>query len=452
MSDVDSVVAAIDDVAPIAPPNTYYDAARKEYLFPRPDGSWLRLSMAQARRHLKAMGFDSRTGTGQSVSPLDAALNELELNCAVDYAGPLAGHRAGLYPMCGCQILVTQAPKLATPSQGEWDNIRHLFGSLFGVDSHQCNVFIAWLHIAIDSLYAGEPRPGQALALCGPKNCGKSLLQNLITLIMGGRVAKPYQFAFGLTQFNADLFPCEHLCIEDEQASTHMNIRRAFGTFVKGIAANEVHRLHAKNRDAITLQPHWRATISVNDEPENLMVLPPLDESMLDKITILQCRQPAMPFNDGSPAGRREYWERLVSEAPAFIFDLLRWEIPPELRCERYGVKAFQHPDLVEALLELSSERQLLTLIDLAQLTADGSDWQGTAVDLERVLRWDESTRRDADKLFSWKAAAGVFLGRLAQTNPDRVSRLPREHGGQRRWVIRPPADSSAVPIAVPYH
>jgi hypothetical protein len=452
MSQVDSIIDTIDAVAPVAPPNTYYDSARKEYLFPRSNGSWLRLAMSQAKRHLKALGFDSRAVSGQTVSPLDAALNHLELVCAVDYTGSLAGHQAGYYEMCGHKILVTESPELVHPSEGSWQHIRNLFVSLFGSDGDQYMIFMGWLKIAIEALYEGKPRPGQAIALCGPKNCGKSLLQNLLTLLIGGRVAKPFQYAFGLTQFNADLFSCEHLAIEDEQPSTHMNIRRAFGTFLKGVAANEVHRLHAKNRDAIALQPHWRVSISVNDEPENLMVLPPLDDSLIDKLSIFLCSPPSTPFNDGSPAGRRQYWERLVADVPCLIHHLLQWEIPIDLRCERYGIRAYQHPELVESLLELSSERRLLSLIDMADIFPDGESWKGPAESIERMLRIVPATQREADRLFAWRGAASVYLGRLSRSNPDRVTRAPREHGGQRGWIINPPAHHAAREGGVPHN
>jgi hypothetical protein len=46
--------------------------------------------------------------------------------------------------------------------------------------------------------------------------------------------------------------------------------------------------MHAKHREALTLDPIWRMTISLNEEPESLQVLPPLDESLEDKIIILR--------------------------------------------------------------------------------------------------------------------------------------------------------------------
>lgn len=448
-----SIADTLDAAAPVAPVNTYYDTARKEYLWPRPDGSgWLTQTETQIKRHLQAAGYDRQVRKGENVSPLDKAIIELQLNCAVAYSGPLAGYKAGVYFMQGKLILVTASPVLVTPAPGEWPTIRHLRESLLADPDHdQAGMLDAWLKVMLHALYDGPPRAGQAFALCGPKNCGKSLLQNLLTIIIGGRAAKPYQFALGESGFNSDLFHAEHLMIEDEAPSTDMRARRTLGSFIKQVAANTVHRLHAKNANALTLEPGWRLTISCNDEPEHLLTLPPLDESLLDKIIMLRCSRPAEPFNDGTPGGRKRYWDRLAAEVPAYVHHLLGWTIPDALTCPRFGVSAFQHPELVEALLELSSERQLLSLVDVAgiipggdhnigKITIHGADqgqpWEGTAEDLERALRADETTRREAERLFTWRNAAGVFLGRLAQTDPSRVRRLPRGHGENRRWAV----------------
>ena len=61
------------------------------------------------------------------------------------------------------------------------------------------------------------------------------MLQNILTVILGGRAAKPYQFMTGGTGFNSDMFGAEHLMIEDESPSTDMRARRAFGAQIKNM-------------------------------------------------------------------------------------------------------------------------------------------------------------------------------------------------------------------------
>ena len=56
------------------------------------------------------------------------------------------------------------------------------------------DLLFGWLKIAHESLRTGKLRVGQALAFAGPRECGKSLLQNhIITPIVGGRSAKPHR-------------------------------------------------------------------------------------------------------------------------------------------------------------------------------------------------------------------------------------------------------------------
>jgi hypothetical protein len=432
-----SIAHNIEAEAPVAPSEHFYDTARKEYLKPRNDGGWLSLTEAQMARHLRAAGYRNKPDRGESVSPVEAALNWMQLHACVDYAGPLSGYRAGKHQMQGRPILVTSSPQLVQPAAGNWLNIEHLLKSLLEQREHpQVDTFLGWTHVFLVSLYDQKARPGQAVVFAGQRDCGKSLLQNLITQIFGGRCAKPFQAAMGQTQFNADLFAAEHLMIEDEAASTDLRARRTVGAFIKGVAANETQRLHAKNRDALILEPAWRLTASVNDEPENLVVLPPLDESLQDKIILFKCSPPAKPFNDGTPDGRREYMALLRAELPAFVHYLLSWKIPKELQCPRYGIKAFHHPAVLAAVGELSAEVQLLTFIDSSlQFTGSGT-WTGTAEELESELRADYKGKHEINRLLNFPRAVGTYLGRLAGSHPKRVKRLPRGTNDRREWRL----------------
>ena len=150
----------------------------------------------------------------------------------------------------------------------------------------------------------------------------------------------------GLTPFNSDLFEAEHLMIEDEQASTDIRARRNFGAQLKNITVVDWQRCHAKNRVAISLSPFWRLSVTVNDEPENLMVLPPIDDSIEDKLIILRASKFPMPMRTATLEQRKVFWQRLIDELPAFLDFLLQWEIPRELTSERFGMRHFHHPDI----------------------------------------------------------------------------------------------------------
>jgi hypothetical protein len=367
-------------------------------------------------------------------------LIEIQQKADVHYAGALAGYSTGIYDMGERRVLVTESPCLIEPKPGGWPTLRAVIeGLLHDQESDQRPYLLGWLKIGYEALRAGERRPGQALVLAGVHDCGKSLLQNIVTLILGGRSARPYQFMSGLTPFNSDLFEAEHLMIEDEQASTDIRARRNFGAQVKSITVNDWQRCHAKNRIALSLAPFWRLSVTVNDEPENLMVLPPIDDSIEDKMIILRASKFQMPMPTATLKQRKAFWQRLVEELPAFLDFLLQWEIPSKLVSDRFGIKHFHHPEILRAIDNLAPESRLLRLIEDEIFGSDAADvWKGSAEQLERRLCAEESRcRNEARKLFTFNTACGVYLARLHKKDPRRFEY--DRHADRRIWTIHPP-------------
>jgi hypothetical protein len=241
----------------------------------------------------------------------------------------------------------------------------------------------------------------------------------------------------GATPFNADLFAAEHQMIEDEPASTDIRARRNLGANLKNVTVNDVQRCHAKNRTPLSLTPFWRLTITGNDEAENLMVLPPIDDSIEDKLILLRAHKKPMPAKTGTLAERSAFWGSLIAELPAFVDFLLHWEIPVELQSERFGITHYHHPDILRAIDDLAPEKRLLTLIDTEVFKAgEPRQWQGKSEQLETLLTDKEaSTSYAARQLFTFNTAAGVYLGRLARKHPDRVTERRVSTG--RLWTIQ---------------
>lgn len=427
------------------PPETWYDQVRKEYLIRNPRGEWLSFNETQYKRVLKQRGLPAKVAPGELVSAQEQAILDIQQNRNVLFAGPLAGHSAGIYEFGGTRLLVTSSPRIIQPAPGPWPTVESLLTGLLG-DGKEIQHFYGWIKIGYESLRNGQIRPGQAVVFCGPHDCGKSLVQNLLTEVFGGRAAKPYQSMTGGTGFNADLFGAEHLTIEDEQPSTDIRSRRAFGAQIKNVTVNQVQRLHAKYRDAITLEPFWRLTVSLNDEDENILVLPPMDDSLTDKIMIFKVQRRAMPMPTETLQQRKDFWDRLISELPGFLHFIQNWDIPDEMRSERFGVKEYQDPEILSILESLSPEFQLLSLIDaeiwgptqagLHGLTPKEDHKDMTAEAVERLLT-NSTSSYEARRLLSWPNATGTYLGRLAKKRPDRVKKARTGH--ERLWMIKRP-------------
>lgn len=435
--------AAETDAPTQAPPRTkkskepvaFFDSSRGTFWTKNSRGDWIQFSEASLKRLLKYKHFSEFTDRDGLAAVLDKELLTMQHEQDVSYAGAIAGYGIGLQTVCGNRVLVTTGPRLLTPKDGDWFNLRKFVEQLLG---DQVRVFYGWAKAALRSLYGGPPwRPGQMLALAGPPGSGKSLLQNLLTEMLGGRIGKPYRYMIGETAFNSDLLQAEHLMIEDEPASTDLRIRRHFGSQLKNMIVNEVQSMHGKGRDAMAVTPYWRVSISLNDEPENLMVLPPLDDSLCDKLTLLRARPFDPPYAADDINARNKWRARLSLELPAFAAWLRAWRVPAAMVNVRYGVNAFQDELLVKALHETSPEFALLELIDSLQIwNIDREPFVGTATEVQEALQAKDRHGR-VGKLLYYASSCGTYLGRLCHKCPSRVKQ--KNTARSREYTITPP-------------
>lgn len=420
----------------------YYDKDTKEYLLHN-GKCWLPLSEGQFKKNLTNFGFNPKKLKGQVLSEIDMKLIDLRQNNHIDYFGGLAGYPNGFYLINEKRLLVNQGPKIIYPKEGKFDTIEKIIDNLL-YDPEDKNPtfqlihFVLWLKIAYESLINKTFRPGQVLVLAGERECGKSLLQKIITEMLGGRSARPYKFMTDKSEFNADLFEAEHLIIEDEVAMAGIKDRRMFGNKIKQFAANDSHRCRAMYRDAMELVPFWRVSISLNDEPENLLILPPMDESLIDKMIILRAFKKPMPMSTSKDEDRIKFWQTIKSELPAFAHYLTTLEIPKYLISERYGVTHYHNEYILSEISLLSPENKLLDLIDICLFSKSDftqiNEYELTARDLEMKLVENNNTGYDAKKLLSHPTTCGTYLGRLAKKS-DRVEQIRKAN--ERLWKIR---------------
>lgn len=416
-------------------PLLYFDSRAGGYWLEPSPARFLYLEKRDASLHLRQAGLDPEERVG-ALTALERAFWVAQVERSVDYAGPLAGHRCGAFvTSSGGRVLVTCEPRgdVFRKPEGseECPRLEKFFAELFGPGSPQCLHVLGWLKFARQSLLLGDFRPGQLLVLAGPSNCGKSLFQAIVTEFLGGRGAAPYRYMTGQTAFNADLAMAEHWAIEDETSSTDIRARRAFGNALKVACVNREMSVHGKGRQAVTLPTFRRLTLSCNDEAENLMILPPFDASIRDKVILCRC-SPATVAED-----RKEAWSALASELPALAVKLAKWRVPPSIRCPRFGVQGFASPDLLEVLQSVSPEVRLLALVDSFLWDNRPSTWIGTAEELERRLRSNPEFCWQVERLLYYSSACGVYLGRLASQQPGRVSSTKER--SKTVWTIKAP-------------
>jgi hypothetical protein len=432
-------------------PEIYYHARESTYWRKDKTNRWIKVNDTSAKNFIAEQGYSkTATETGAN-SEVDRCLMDIQTEQNVAYVGPLAGYSAGVYSMGDNKILVTDSPKFITPKAGSWDTLARLFEGMFVEgEVDQRPYFYGWIKSAMDSFRLRRWKASQVLAMAGEAKSGKSLTQNLLTIMFGGRSAKPYQFMMGDTDFNSHMFGAEHLMLEDEAESVDIRSRRHFAANIKTILASRDQNCHGKQREALILNPIWRMSLSLNDDPERLQVLPPLDSDIRDKIIVLRVYKRPMPMPTGTTVLDELFWSQMVSELPAFLDYLDKWQVPEELTDDRYGIAAYQHPEVVEKLEQTSPELRLLEIIDRGlfggQVAMTGNTppnpWEGTAAALEAKLVSSNSTVTfEARKLLNWQNSCGTYLGRLKEsTNASVAGRVTsRKLNGHTSWTIVPP-------------
>ena len=378
----------------------------------------------------------SPTKDQTGASDVDRELLRRTRDTRIRYAGSVAGHRAGLYG----KVLVTESVAPLESVPGDCARLQTYLHNLLDQNDDQYWRLIYWLALRRRAVLTNTWRASQALALVGPAACGKSFVQaQVITKLLGGRIAKPYRYMSGATEFNGDLFASEHLCISDEAPGRDIHSRRSLGSHIKSMLFDIDQSCHPKNRQAVTLRPIWAMSISLNDEPENLQVLPPLDPSLMDKLIILRCVRNPLPWPGPEIEVLREIIDTELSQFAHYLDGLT---VPDHLVEPRCGLKAYQHPAILDELMQLSPEHQLIGLIDTVIFENEFLTWRGTAADLETSLR-DSKYAREADRLFRFNTACGVYLARLHEQDPHRFKKT--KASGKVKWAISPPLNSGAL-------
>lgn len=411
----------------------YYEHRNGHYLLDAEHG-WTQFGKDDIRQHMRSCGWDDNRDARTKLSKLDKEILRIQTINKVDHAGPVAGHRKGLATMGGCRILVTNTFTPLTPRPGEWPLWKACTGNLLGrVDPLQVSIFYSWCQVYLRSLETGIFMPGQVIFFVGPHNCGKSFVQNMLTMLFGGRSANPWQWISGATEFNSEMFGSEHLQIEDPPVS-RISDRLDFSSKIKQLTVNQIQPCHGKCRDIVTVQPHWRVTGSVNDEPYNIRAIPPIDDSTSDKIDIFKCAANSIPCTSNVIEEREKFRLAVEDELPAFAYFLLNeWHIPDALKSGRFGITHYQHPELLSEINSNSPEFDLLSTIDENGIfEKDKWVWVGTVKDLCNSFRTCDDG--EAQKLASSERSLALKLASLARKYPLRCQF--KKSNGKRLWII----------------
>ena len=141
-----------------------------------------------------------------------------------------------------------------------------------------------------------------------------------------------------------------------------------------------------------------------------------------------------MPMKSDSPRSRVEFWDGVRAEIPSFAKFIEEYVVPEELQESRFGIAAFQHPDLVEILKEMTHETRLMALMEIIVIPDNGS-WKGSLEELETALLEDSTYKRQIEKLLYYPTALMTYMRRLHKSDPERVRSY--KSSGKSMWELK---------------
>ena len=453
----------------------------------------IRLKIRQCVREKLGRILATKPREDELMGEVDAVLMWVCENRMVEAVFPaLAGYRAGLHKLQdGKRVIVRTSPRLVQPVQGEWPTIKELIAGRLDLsrgdakDIDQSVYFHAWLQTAYRSLMFGKPgsrKPGHIMGIFGPGGCGKSRLQvNLITPLLGGRVADPTEFMMGSDNYNIDMMGSEHLCIQElRKPSWSAGDRVELSENMKSVSTVEDHRLRMMRVDPITVSPYWRMSVTMNNDPDKIRAFPMLTPDFADKVVLLLAAKRPLPMPTRTEAEQEAFNTQVASELPAYAYWLLNeFEVPEHLlMCDgqdatRFGFASYQHPTLSAQLFDDTPAAHLLRLVDAAEFSELGNTggrprklwempwpqntsgrkqkggpwvnengvWEGSADRLEELLTgnvsgWISSVGKPATRLLQ-KTQITTLLSRLKEDVYERVDK--RDRAEVRGWAIAAP-------------
>jgi hypothetical protein len=395
--------------------------------------------IAGIRRHLERSGHSET----DFKDLLAHHMENIELDRAVDWVGGLAGYRRGIMDHDGRKFLIIDQPDMHDARAGEWPLITSIIHQAFpGEDT--LSVFLGWMKGGVEAIRKQTHQPAPMLVMAGEANAGKSLIAYIAKVAMGGRSANPMTAWMGKLPWNDNLLRSELLLIDDSVASTDPRARKAFGSnFKESIYAGDV-TINTRRKSSLSLRPVWRVVICCNETPENLSVIPPLEDGIEDKIILLKVRPVKTPMPAGTVDEKNAFAAALRAELPAFLHHLEGLTIPIHLSDSRSGVTAWKDQDLLDSVREISPEKRMENLISLClqkgfmEIELGESKWM-FAAEVETILQDRNSpTSTQAQTLLKYDAACGRNLSTLAKHGSPFVTNSRGYQGSTQYLITRP--------------
>jgi hypothetical protein len=223
-----------------------------------------------------------------------------------------------------------------------------------------------------------------------------------VSKLVGGHVDAA-DYLTGQTKFSGSFFEMPLWSMDDVTPLADSAKHRHYTALLKKMVANRIFSADEKFKKVQTVEWCGRIMVTTNLDPESIRILPALDVSNQDKVSLFRVKTMDRQF----PA---DVAEIITGELPYFGRWLIDWVMPEHVvGTSRYGVKAYIEESLQAEARQSSDTAQFEELLGafLKQLPDGTTEWVGTATDLMAQL-----------------AGVDGFGPLLRDVTPSRIGRL----------------------------
>lgn len=321
---------------------------------PRPH--WLSLSAEQLLLRLVRLGFSRNRPRGGGLSQVEQIFDIVNSEMDSDAALPLVFVKKRVVEINGGVIVNIANRRVVTPVEDsvKWGEgfpwiSRFLDGCWSAPKRQQKLVFLHWLAVFFRSAHSGEGlRRGQALVLAGPPGAGKQFFQAGILGQLFGGYELVDNILSGRDQFTRSMF-ASALWLGNDLNTSEIRADDKMTMALKRLVANDTLICRGMHQEQISIPWCGRIVLGCNEDIVSLQVIPNMDLNNSDKFLVLQ-----MQLIDGYSHPDDE---ALRKELPAFARWLLDMPWDPSIIADnRWGMKAWQHPEVLEMRHSLSTQ------------------------------------------------------------------------------------------------
>ena len=414
----------------------------QEYWMQTPDGNWHKLNQDRLGRHLRVKrNLSADRGKKENHSEVDRALVMIEDHQRVAAALPFVHQPQGIIKRTNRRYLNTSQAQVIQPHSKpcKWGEgfpwLGEFLSTIFTSDeAKEC--FLAWLQRFYVSALEHKLVSGQAIFVAGDVGQGKSLLTTVIIGELLGGFQDASKYLLGEADFNKELFEVAVWCIDDSIPGASAKGHTFYSAMIKKMVANKVFEYHAKFKDAMSVPWVGRVAVTLNTDAESTRILPDMEISTLDKISLFKTRTVKDRRFPDNPT------KTILNELPFFASWLCHWQMPEHcLGNARYGVRSYHEPSLLAAAKESSSSAHFAELLAMWKglyFAPDGEGkntnfWKGTATELFAKMNDDPSVRAVIQNYNP--RSLGIGLAKLQSAGaPIKMGRVGG--GGGRLWTL----------------